>query len=97
LNVTLGVDGLARFLRLHRSGPGDYAKDRLQWQQDLTVDEILESIKRHLHGWLRQNCAKTPSIWTAGICCLSESSFPKLISGTFVWNQWTVWNREYPS
>jgi hypothetical protein len=46
----LGVDGLARFLRLQRSGPGDYTKDRLQWQKDLTVDEILESIKSRRHG-----------------------------------------------
>ncbi len=42
----LGVDGLARFLRLSRSGPGDYTRDRLQWQKDLTVDEIVDSIER---------------------------------------------------
>jgi len=50
LRRELGVDGLARFLRLHRSGPGDYTKDRLQWQQDLTVDEILASISRRRHN-----------------------------------------------
>ncbi len=42
----LGAEGLARFLRLHRSGPGDYARDRQQWQRDLSVDQIVESIKR---------------------------------------------------
>lgn len=42
----LGVDGLARFLRLHRSGKGDYTRDRLQWQKDLTVDEIVASLNR---------------------------------------------------
>ena len=46
LSRELGVDGLARFLRLHRSGPGDYTKDRAQWQKDMTVDEIVESIRR---------------------------------------------------
>ena len=46
LRRELGVDGLARFLRLHRSGPGDYTKDRVQWQKDMTVDEIVESIRR---------------------------------------------------
>ena len=46
----LGVDGLARFLRLHRSGPGDYTKDRLQWQKDLTVDVIVDSIDRRRQG-----------------------------------------------
>lgn len=47
LRRELGVDGLARFLRLHRSGPGDYTKERIEWQKDLTVDQILDSIKRH--------------------------------------------------
>ncbi len=42
----LGVDGLARFLRLNRAGKGDYTRDRLQWQKDLTVDEIVASLNR---------------------------------------------------
>ena len=46
LRRELGVDGLARFLRLDRSGSGDYTKDRMQWQRDLTIDEIVDSIKR---------------------------------------------------
>ena len=43
----LGADGLARFLRLHRSGPGDYTRDRDEWQKDLTLDQVLESIREH--------------------------------------------------
>lgn len=50
LRRELGVDGLARFLRLHRSGPGNYTQDRMQWQKDLTVDEIIDSIKRRRHA-----------------------------------------------
>ena len=46
LRRELGVDGLARFLRLDRSGLGNYTTDRDQWQRDLTVDEIVDSIKR---------------------------------------------------
>ena len=45
LGRELGVDGLARFLRLYRSGPGDYAVDRAQWQKDITVDQIVDSIR----------------------------------------------------
>ena len=45
LKRELGADGLARFLRLHRSGSGDYTQDRTAWQKDLTVDQILESIR----------------------------------------------------
>lgn len=41
----LGADGLARFLRLNRSGPRDYTHDRDQWQKDLTLDEVVESIR----------------------------------------------------
>ena len=47
LERELGPDGLARFLRLNRSGKGDYTRDRQQWQKDLTLDQILESIRNH--------------------------------------------------
>lgn len=50
LRRELGVDGLARFLRLDRSGSGDYTRDRMQWQKDLTVEQIVDSIKRRRHG-----------------------------------------------
>jgi len=50
LGRELGADGLARFLRLNRSGPGDYTKDRLQWQENLTVQEVLDSTKRRRPG-----------------------------------------------
>ncbi|MGH9662629.1 MAG: hypothetical protein ACRD96_29030 [Bryobacteraceae bacterium] len=45
LKRELGADGLARFLRLHHSGPGDYTTDRDAWQKDLTLDQVLESIR----------------------------------------------------
>ena len=47
LKRELGIDGLARFLRLHRSGTGDYTRDRHEWQKDLTIDQIAESIRQH--------------------------------------------------
>jgi len=47
LKRELGPDGLARFLRLNRSGTGDYTRDREQWLKDLSVDNILESIREH--------------------------------------------------
>lgn len=47
LQRELGPDGLARFLRLNRSGAGDYTRDREQWQKDLTLDQILKSIREH--------------------------------------------------
>ena len=47
LQRELGPDGLARFLRLNRSGPGDYTDERERWQKDLTLDQILESIRKH--------------------------------------------------
>jgi hypothetical protein len=50
LRRELGADGLARFLRLHRSGAGDYTRDRMQWQKDLTIQEVLDSIKQRRHG-----------------------------------------------
>jgi hypothetical protein len=47
LQRELGPHGLARFLRLNCSGTGDYTRDREQWQKDLTLDQILESIRKH--------------------------------------------------
>ena len=47
LKCELGAAGLARFLRMHRAGPGDYTLDRHVWQKDLTLDQILESIREH--------------------------------------------------
>jgi hypothetical protein len=37
---------LARFLRLNRSGKGNYTLDRIEWQKDLTVAEIVASLNR---------------------------------------------------
>jgi hypothetical protein len=47
LKSELGADGLARFLRLNRSGSGDYTVDRDKWQKDLTLDQVLESIREN--------------------------------------------------
>ena len=47
LRRELGPDGLARFLRLNRSGTGDYTRDRERWQKDLTLDQVLASIREH--------------------------------------------------
>ena len=44
LKRELGIDGLARFLRLNRAGKGDYTLDRMRWQKDLTVEEIIASL-----------------------------------------------------
>jgi hypothetical protein len=42
-----GPDGLARFLRLNRAGSGDYTRDRHEWQKDLTLDQVVDSIRKH--------------------------------------------------
>ena len=44
LQRELGADGLARFLRLNRSGKGNYTVDRMQWQKDLSVADIVASL-----------------------------------------------------
>lgn len=46
LQREFGPDGLARFLRLNRSGAGDYTRDRENWQKGLALDEIVESIRQ---------------------------------------------------
>ena len=44
LRRELGADGLARFLRLNRSGKGNYTRDRIGWQKNFTVAGIVASL-----------------------------------------------------
>jgi hypothetical protein len=46
LQRELGADDFARFLRLNRSGRRDYTRDRMQWQKNLGVDDIVASLNR---------------------------------------------------
>jgi hypothetical protein len=45
LRQELGLDGLARFLRLCRAGSGDYTRDRHRWLDGATVQEIMAEIE----------------------------------------------------
>ena len=45
LQRELGAEGFARFLRLYRSGRGDYTKERHQLLEGVTIDEIIEQIR----------------------------------------------------
>ncbi len=40
----LGPGGFARYLMLHRSGPGNYTAERHQWLDQLTDDEIAREL-----------------------------------------------------
>ena len=46
LQRELGPDGLARFLRINWSGKGNYTQDRIEWQKNLSVAEIVASLNR---------------------------------------------------
>jgi hypothetical protein len=41
LHRELGVYGLARFLRVYRAGAGDYTRDRHQWLDGLSVEDVI--------------------------------------------------------
>jgi hypothetical protein len=45
LKRELGLDGLARFLRLNRAGSGDYTRDRHGWLDGMTIDEIMAEVE----------------------------------------------------
>jgi hypothetical protein len=45
LQRELGLDGLARFLRLYRSGTGDYTRDRHRWLEGATIQEIMAEVE----------------------------------------------------
>lgn len=46
LQRELGLDGLARFLRLNRANSGDYSRDRHQRLNSATVQEIVAELKK---------------------------------------------------
>lgn len=41
----LGPIGLVRFLQMFETGKGDYSEDRHEWINNLTVEEIYQSIQ----------------------------------------------------
>ena len=45
LRKELGYVGMVRFLHQFDAGSGDYTKERHQWQDGLTVAEIMTQIK----------------------------------------------------
>jgi hypothetical protein len=46
LHRELGVDGLARFLRVYRAGSGDYTRDRHRWLEGATIPDIMAEVER---------------------------------------------------
>lgn len=45
LQRELGAEGFARFLRLYRSGRGNYTEERDRWLKGVTIDEIVEQVR----------------------------------------------------
>jgi hypothetical protein len=45
LQREVGLDGLARFLRLNRAGAGDYTRDRHGWLEGVTIQEIMAEVE----------------------------------------------------
>jgi hypothetical protein len=41
----LGVYGLARFIRVYRSGAGDYTRDRHQWLDGVKVEDVVAQLQ----------------------------------------------------
>jgi len=46
LQRKLGLDGLARFLLLNRTGTGDYTRDRPRWLGGTTIEDIMAEVER---------------------------------------------------
>lgn len=47
LTDTLGFDGMIRFLRQFEPGAGDYTKERHQWLDGFTSEDIFTSIEQN--------------------------------------------------
>ena len=42
----LGTANAIRFLHLHRTGSGDYTRDRERWLEGLTIEKVEEEIRQ---------------------------------------------------
>jgi len=47
LRERLGPAGMLQFLQLYDSGLGDYTQERQDWLDDVSVDDIAQSIRDH--------------------------------------------------
>ena len=50
LQRELGAEGFTRFLRLYRSGRGDYTKERHQLLKGVAIDEVVQQIRSRESG-----------------------------------------------
>jgi hypothetical protein len=46
LTRELGLAGMIRFMEQFETGKGDYSKDRHQWLDEYTVDDIAKVVRR---------------------------------------------------
>jgi len=46
LKKELGVTDMIRFLQIFEKGEGNYTKDRKEWLEELSIDDIIEEIKK---------------------------------------------------
>ncbi len=46
LEEALGIVGMIRFLQQFETGSGDYTKDRKQWLDPLSIDEIVGKLDK---------------------------------------------------
>ena len=44
LHRELGVYGLARFVRISRAGSGDYTRDRHQWLDGVSLEDVIAQL-----------------------------------------------------
>jgi len=46
LNRELGLIAMIRFLQQYQSGEGDYTKERTQWLDQISLEEILKQVNK---------------------------------------------------
>jgi hypothetical protein len=44
LHREMGAYGIARFIRVSRAGSGDYTRDRHQWLDGLSVEDVIAQL-----------------------------------------------------
>lgn len=51
----LGIVGMIQFIQEFESGSGDYTKERHQWLDKFSFEEVIESIKENQYGEKEEN------------------------------------------
>jgi hypothetical protein len=73
LNEKLGLIGMVEFIQQFDSGYGDYTKERHNWLDELTIEDICNEIKNSMPAWVFRITESAPRISSVQLADIGEA------------------------